>query len=316
MKQKTPLGNLRSQHPSGRSGSRPPTRSMARKRPLTGRVLGVLCIVAGALAAGGAGAQSMDRQSQRAWGRIGLLQAHVDSLVRIDYLGGTSVGLPVVGTTLDFEDDLGLRGRQALLDVALGLRLYERWRLEFGTYSLRRSATRTLLDDEVTIDGVTYSAAADLHSRFSSRVQRLSLGYSLLKSPVAEAGLALGVQYTRYSLAFSGDGRFNGEPPSMRSVEEHDKGPLPTIGVFGAAVLSGPWSAAARLDHMPVDSRRLRGYLSNVEANLYYRLSAAWSLGVGYKAVSYKLTRKSSGDFGALFEYRFRGPQVLLEAGF
>ena len=271
---------------------------------------------AGALMVGTAGAQSIDRVGQRAWVQLGALSAGIDSLVRIDYLGNAGLGLPATGTTLDFEDDLDLARRKTVPNVVLGLRLSDRWRMEYGTYSLSRTATQTVLDETVVIGGTTYSAQAQLQSSFSSRVQRLSLGYALLKTPTAEAGVAVGVQYTRYRLAFVGTGSVNGEPPSVSSVEESDRGPLPTGGVFGTVALGEAWSGAARVDYMPVDSKRLHGYLGNVEANLYYRLSPNWSLGVGYKAVSYKVVRKSDGDFGARFEYRFRGPQVLLEAGF
>jgi len=271
--------------------------------------------MAAALMAPATGAQSIGRGDQRAWVQLGVMGAGIDSLIRVDYLGNSGLGLPAAGTTLDFEDDLGLRRRKAVPSVVLGLRLAERWHLEFETYSLTRSATQTVLDEAVVIGGTTYSATAQLQSSFSSRVQRLSLGYGLFKTPTAELGVAVGVQYTRYRLAFVGTGSVNGEPPSVSRVEESDRGPLPTAGLFGSVALSDAWSSAARVDYMPVDSKRLRGYLGNVEANLYYRMAPNWSLGLGYKAVSYKVVRKSDGDFGARFEYRFRGPQVLLEAG-
>ena len=265
---------------------------------------------------GEAAAQSIERAGQRAWVQVGALGAGIDSNVRVDDLGHAGFGLPAAGTTLDFEDDLGLRRRKTLPNVVLGLRLSDRLRMEYETYSLSRSATREVLDEVVVIGDATFSASAQLQSSFSSRVQRLSLGYALLKTPTAEAGLSLGVQYTRYRLAFDGETRVTGEAPRVARVEERDSGPLPTVGAFGTAAFGGAWSGAARVDYMPVDSSRLSGYLGNVEANLYYRLSPTWSVGAGYKAVSYKVVRRSEGDFGARFEYRFRGPQVLLEAGF
>lgn len=263
-----------------------------------------------------AAAQSMNRIDQRAWIQLGAARAHVDSSLRADYVGDPALGLPPLSTTLDFEDDLKLDRSHTVPNIVLGVRLFERWRVEFETYRLRRTATQTLLDEAVTIDGTTYSASARLNSEFMSRVQRLTLGYSLLKTPSAELGVALGVQYTRYRLRLEGVGQVDNGPPEVRSAEEGDKGPLPTVGLYGSFALGSAWSAAGRVDYLPVESRRVNGYLGSVEANVYHRLSPNWTVGVGYRYIEYRVDRKATGDVGGRFEYRFRGPQVLLEAGF
>ena len=52
----------------------------------------------------------------------------------------------------------------------------------------------------IVVNGMTPIAQAQLQTRFESQATRLGLGYSLLKSPTAEAGLVPGVQFTRYRL--------------------------------------------------------------------------------------------------------------------
>ncbi len=272
--------------------------------------------LAAALFAGGAAAQSSDRLDQSLWGRVGVFGAQVDSLVRIDYAGSASLGLPSVGTTLSFERDLGLPSRRAVPELRLGWRLFDRGRLEFESTALSRSATRTLLDKDIVVDGTTYSASAQLQSAFNSRVERLAAGYSFVKGPSGEVGAMLGVQFTRYRISLTGVGRFNDDPPAERTVTQEDSGPLPTLGLFATAALGGAWSADARVDYLPVNSRTAKGELVNLETNLYLRITPNVSAALGYRWVDYKIARKTSGELTGRFEYLFRGPQLMLEFGF
>jgi hypothetical protein len=267
------------------------------------------------LCAGSAFGQSIDRGGQTAWAQVGAFRADIDSVIRVDYRGSDTLGIDPIGTTLDAEDNLGLDRSRTVANVSLGFRLSERWRVELESYRIERVARRQL-NESVVIDGVTFAASAELESSFRSRVERLSLGYSLHKAPTSEAGLLLGVQYTRYRLAFTGQGRYNDEPPVSRSAAQSDEGPLPTVGFFGTAGLPAGWSVAGRADFLPVHTRRVRGSVINYEANAYYALTRNVAAGVGYRVGEYKVTRKDTGDLGARFEYKFKGPQLLLEAGF
>ena len=268
------------------------------------------------LCSSSASAQPTERISHSLWVRGAIFHAQINSSVRLDYRGSPEFGVPGAGTTVDFESTLGMPRTQTRGDLLLGVRLFERGRLELQTYSLRRSGTRQLLDESVVVNGITYSAQARLTTSFESEVTRLGLGYSLLKTPTAEAGILLGVQFTRYRLRFVGEGRINSEPPESRSAEEGDKGPLPTFGAYGSFTLAPGWSVQMQADYLPVDSKRLRGGLGMAELNLYRQLTTNLSAGVGVRHVQYKLDRKSSGELSGTFEYRFTGPQVMLELGF
>jgi hypothetical protein len=268
------------------------------------------------LSMGSATAQTNERLSPSFWLRGGVFHARIDSSLRVDYVGSPEYGLAGAGTTLDFEEDLGLPRNQTRGDVLLGVRLFDRGRIELQHYSLRRSGTKQLLDESVVVNGITYSAQAQLTTSFQSDVTRVGLGYSLLKTPTAEAGVLIGVQFTRYRLALMGEGRINNEPPESRSVEESDSGPLPTVGIYGSFALAPNWSMQMHADYLPVDSRRLRGRLGMAELNLYRQLTPNLAAGVGVRHVRYKLDRKSSGELTGRFEYRFTGPQVIVEATF
>jgi len=76
------------------------------------------------------------------------------------------------------------------------------------------------------------------------------------------------------------------------------------------------WSVGGRADLLDLEGRRAKGRLHNLEANLYYRLAPAWSASLGYRVVEYRVDRKGNGEIDGRFEYRFRGPQLQIEAGF
>lgn len=268
-----------------------------------------LCIVS-------TSAQALDRASQSFWVRGTVFHAWIDSAIRVDYAGSPEFGLPGAGTTVDFEGTLGLPRSQTRGDFSLGGRLFDRGRFELQTYSLRRSGTRQVLDDSIVVNGITYSAQAQLRSSFESAVTRLGLGYSLLKTPTAEAGVVFGVQFTRYRLLLVGQGRINDEPPTSRQVEERNSGPLPAVGAYGSFALAPGWSVHLHGDYLPVDSRRLRGGLGMAELNVYRQLTPRLAAGMGVRHVQYRLDRKSSGKLTGSFAYRFTAPQAMLELGF
>ena len=272
--------------------------------------------LAALIAASSADAQQVDRLQQTVWLRLGAFRANVDSRVRIDYTGTPSLGIPGAGSTLDFENDLGLPGTKTVPDALIGLRLADRWRVELEGYRLNRSGTRQLLDRPVVIGGTTYDIAASLNSSLDTSVVRLNAGYSFLKTAQAEVGIALGVQQTRYRLAFNGSGSGTGAPPAEASVVQQDSGPLPTVGLYGTLGLSSGWSLSARVAFLPVDNHSVKGGLDNFQANLYYAIDKHWSAALGYRVVDYKIAAKNNGELGVNLDYRFRGPQLMLEAGF
>ena len=272
--------------------------------------------LAALLASSGAFAQQVDRLQQTLWLRVGAFHANVDSLVRFDYFGTPSLGISGASATLDFEDNLGLSASKTVPDALIGLRVGDRWRFEVEGYRLSRSGTRQLLDRAVVIGNTTYNIAASLNTSLDVSVARLNAGFSFLKTDHAEAGLAVGVQQTHYRLAFIGVGSVTGLPPAEASIVEEDSGPIPTIGLYGTLGLSPSWSVSVRVAYLPVNSRRVKGGLDNFQANFYYAIDKHWSAVLGYRVVDYKVATNNYGEFGARLEYRFRGPQLMLEAGF
>jgi hypothetical protein len=249
------------------------------------------------------------RLDQQGWVQLGAFRPSIDSTVQYN---NPSSGL--AGTELDLESDLGLAKRKTLPSLLIGARIADRWRVEFEHFALKRSGTETL-DVAINVDDTTFSASAQVDTDFSSKVYRLSGGYSFYKSPEAEAGLSLGVHVTDFRLALEGIGSVNGGPASVRSERRDKTVPLPTLGLYGTWAFAPSWEAGGRLDVLSLKVRDYKGTLLNAQANVFYRVTPNVALGLGYRHDDYRLKAERS-DWTGKVEYRFSGPQVVLDAGF
>lgn len=249
------------------------------------------------------------RLNQRGWIQLGAFRPSIDSQIQYDK---PSIGL--TGTDLHLENELGLADRKTLPTLLLGGRLGERGRVEFEYFSLKRNASRTL-EAEVTFGDTTYDATATINSEFSSKVYRLSAGYSFLKDEAAEAGVTLGVHVTDFLIALEGIGSVNGGASSVRRERQDKTVPLPTIGLYGAWAFAPSWEASGRLDVLSLKVREYKGTLLNAQANLFYRFNPNIALGLGYRYDDYRL-KANRDDWTGRVEYTFKGPQVVLDAGF
>jgi hypothetical protein len=123
------------------------------------------------------------------------------------------------------------------------------------------------------------------------------------------------VHVTDFLIALEGSGSVNGGPVSTRRERQDKTVPLPTLGLYGAYAFAPSWEATGRLDLLSLKVRDYKGRLLNIQANLFYRFTPNVALGVGYRYDDYRL-RANRDDWTGKVDYRFKGPQVVLDAGF
>ena len=267
-----------------------------------------LCLAVGA--ASPAFAQSDDaRLNQRVWVQLGAFHPEIKSYVQADRSGQQ-------GTEISFENDLALKRRETLPTLLLGARIADNWRAEFEYFKLRRTARQNVISGTIVFDDTTYTGSADLESEFDSTVYRLSGGYSFFRTPETEAGVSLGLHLTDFTIALTGIGTINGGGTAVRTERKEQKVPLPTLGVYATHAFSSTWAAGGRVDFLSLKHGDYDGRLLNIQATLYYRFNPNLALGVGYRHDDYKLKVQRSDDWEGKVEYRFSGPQLVLDAGF
>jgi outer membrane scaffolding protein for murein synthesis (MipA/OmpV family) len=101
---------------------------------------------------------------------------------------------------------------------------------------------------------------------------------------------------------------------SLDGVEDQTI-PLPTLGLYASYALTPTWMLSGRVDYFDLQVGSYDGRLLDFDVNVAYHFTRNFALGLGYRYDSYKLEVTKS-DFRGKFDYKFRGPQVFIHAGF
>lgn len=211
-----------------------------------------------------------------------------------------------VGTTVSFEEELGLTDRKTMGAILARARLGERWRIEAEYFSLDRSGTQTI-SRTINWGGNAYPVGAVVTSEFNSDIYRLSVGYSFIKDPQKELGVALGLHVTDFttSLAAAGVGARSGDALA----------PLPTIGLYGAYAFTPKWLLSGRVDYFSLKYDEYDGSLKNLSAGIDYRFTRNFGIGAGYRYVDYQLDATKASFTGSV-NYKFSGPMLYATGSF
>jgi hypothetical protein len=218
-------------------------------------------------------------------------------------LNGTRNG---VGTTVNFEDTLGLSDHKTVGEILGRVRLGERWRIEGEYFSLNRSGSRAINQDINWGDNI-YHIGTVVASEFNSNIYRLSVGYSFIKSTEGELGIVIGAHVTDFSTSLAAD--------SVGTVRRDTLAPLPTVGLYGAYAFTPRWLLSGRGDVFGLNYGDYDGTLVNVKAGLDYRVSRHFGVGAGYRYVNYDVNMTKT-KFTGNVSYEFNGPTVYATTSF
>ncbi len=269
-----------------------------------------VCLAAALLPAALQAEEIPDRLGQTGWIQLGVFRANINSRTRVD-----QVQTGVNGTDVSFEDDLGLIDHKNLPAVLLGLRLGGNWRAEFEYFKLNRNASISELGEPIRFGNTTYETATAITTDFASKVYRLSGGYSFYRTSLAEFGAVLGVHVTDFNVQLRGVGTVNGTVAATRSEQQKKTVPLPTLGIYGSYAFAPSWVSSGRIDVLSLKVRDYEGELINIQANLLYRLTPNFAVGLGYRYDDYSL-KADRADWNGNLKYTFSGPQLFVDAGF
>jgi len=233
--------------------------------------------------------------------QLGAFFPNVDTTARLNGAGG------LIGTEINFEDDLGLKDRKSTGSFLASVRLGERWRIEGEYYSLSRNGTRTL-SRTINWGDQTFVASTAVNTTFDTDIYRLSVGYSFIKNKEAELGVALGLHVTDIAASLVGTGGAVGQAADTLA-------PLLTIGVYGAYAFSPRWLLSGRIDYFSLKYNEYDGSLLNLTAGIEYRVVRNFGIGAGWRYVDYDLD-VTKARFNGGVKYKFKGPALYATASF
>jgi len=210
------------------------------------------------------------------------------------------------GTTISFENLLGMEDSKTNATLFGKMRLGDNWRLEAGYVGLDRTGSR-VIGTTINWGNNTYTPGTTVQSEFKSETFRISAGYSFLKNANSEFGVALGLHTTQFeaSLAAAGTGTATGKVLA----------PLPTLGVYGAYAFTPQWLLSGRVDAFSLNSGDYNGSLVDAIAKIDYRFHRNFGVGVGYRYVDYDLG-VTKGSFNGGIQYKFSGPVLYVTGSF
>jgi hypothetical protein len=243
------------------------------------------------------------------WGELSYFYPTISSTARLDL---TATNRP--GSVISLEDELDLDDRKSTPYVQLGMRLGDRWRLEFEYYDLKRSSTKTITR---TIDwgDTTFPVGVTLDTTFDTAIYRFTGGYSFVRDQTTEAGVGFGLHITDFTTALAGTGNGPNGTLTFHNEKRDVTVPLPTGGLYGTYRFADQLSLRGRVDLLSFKYDEYDGRLINWLIAFDWRFAKNWGAGIGYRYVDYKLEAESS-DFRGEINYKFKGPTIFLNAAF
>jgi hypothetical protein len=180
-----------------------------------------------------------------------------------------------IGTTIDYQRNLGGEKGQTIPRIDAYYRFNERHRMDFTAFSVDRKGSRTLAVDPPIVIGDEDFAGLTVNSDIKYTLYRLGYAYSFYHSPRVELGLSAGLNITSYDLTFSSNVDDKFESAGFTA-------PLPMFGLRMGYAITPKWYVHYVSEAFFIDFEdTVRGALLNYELNTEYKLFKNLSIGAG-----------------------------------
>jgi len=279
-----------------------PIRNLHRVLP-SPRAAAAIAALAGALALPGqALAQWTDANFSF---RIGGFFPKVDTKARADGNGG------IVGSTIDFESDLGLDDSKTLPIVDLEWRFAQNHRISLNYLDLSRDATGALRGS-ITWQGQVYPINTTVHSEFDSKILAFSYLWSYYHTPETELSVGIGIHNANLKASIAAVGNNTGLGVTR---ETSVNAPLPILTLRAAQKFSPNIGAELRYQWFGIKYGDFDGSLNVFNAAISYYPWRNWGIEAGYNYSKYDL-KVSKDKWNGEANYKFNGPVLSFVGSF
>jgi hypothetical protein len=205
------------------------------------------------------------------------------------------------GSQISLEDDLGLDDDDEIPLVTFSARPWSKHKFFFSYMGMDRDASEVLSED-ITFDGVTFSAGTDVDTDFDIDMYRAGYTWSFWQSAVWELGFSVGAYWVDMDMKLAAlDGAV--------TADYNESERFPMIGFSGSWLLNEDWLIRGTAEAFSIDRNDTEGDFYNVRLEGEYAFSENLSIGVGYDLVSIdaKDTKKNNK-----INYDYDGALVFL----
>jgi hypothetical protein len=212
------------------------------------------------------------------------------------------------GTPIDLEDDLGLDRDLALARLDGYYRLGRKHRLQFGYFTFKRDAVRTI-DRGITFGDITFQLNAQIESEFKNSITQIGYMYSLRQTDRFEVAGTFGIHWMDVQSKLRG----NTVGGVIETSSTDAAGPLPLIGIDIDYAFTPRLIASLRgmLFSLKIDT--FDGSLTDFRGSLEYFFMNNLGVGLGVNRFDLDLTY-SDNNRGADFTWGYDGLQLYLTA--
>jgi hypothetical protein len=260
-------------------------------------------------------AQEPEQDEWRSWPlsdrflvRADLFFPKLDTKIRVDASDGTT------GTTIDFEQNLGMSDTETLGGIGFGWRFAKKHRLRLDHFNLDRSGS-AITPTEIKIGDEVFNVDLPISSFLDMSVTSLAYSYSIIFDEKKELALLAGLSVQDISFGLVGNGN--------QGILEFDAGltaPLPTFGVNGGYAFTDKWVARAAIgifafDFSLSDQSELSGDVRNAVLSIQHNTFENVHFGLSYSYFHVNVDRNSETLLKSI-DYQYHGPMLTVAAVF
>jgi hypothetical protein len=234
--------------------------------------------------------------------------SNLDTRVRIDASDGA------LGTTIDFEQNLGMSDTETLIGFGGSWRFAKKHELVLEVISLDRSGS-AITATEFRIGDETFAVNLPISSFMDMEITSLGYSYSLILDEKKELAIGVGLSVQDIKIGFVG----NGEMGRL----EADSGitaPVPTFGLNGGYAFTDKWVGRAGIAWLSLDlelsnENQLGGEVLNGYASIEHHTFEQVHFGLSYNYFDVRVDWNDGGLITSM-GYVYQGPMLTVKAAF
>ena len=195
-------------------------------------------------------------------------------------------------------------------------RFTDRWRLTFNYFRTDNDGSVQSEFNDLEFGDISASGFLGVDTAFKTDFYVAQVGYSFLKNERAELGIGAGAHIVNFDTKLKVSGGITGiGSGSVQSDSEDLTVPLPNVLGYGAYAITPKLSLDGGIGWFGLDYNDYSGNLVTVVANLEYRLTDHFGIGVGYNYVDMDLTIDKSSRKDK-YDLEYKGPVAYVSASF
>ena len=211
--------------------------------------------------------------------------------------------------------DLGVDDTETNAAFSARWRFTERWRLTFDYFGLDVNGNVREDFDDLDFGDIEASGFLAVDTKFKTDFYIAQVGYSFLKNERAELGIGGGVHIVRFDTKLKVSGGINNASGSVQSDSVDLTAPLPNVLGYGTYAFTPKLSLDGSVGWFGLSYGDYGGNLLSLAANLDYRLTNHFGVGVGYNYIDMDLTIDKSNRKDK-YDIDYKGPVLYVTASF